>query len=435
MKSVARDAGLVRGLGTWGLTASIISMIIGAGIFAVPSALAASVGAYAPMAFLACGVAMGAVAVCFAEGGSRVPTSGGAYGYIEAALGPLPGYVCGTLLWVSDALASGGVAAAFADVVASASPLRLAAFIRPAAIVALVGAIALLNLGGVRRGAQLVGVATVVKLIPLAAFVLVGATAVRGGNFASHAPVSSADAGRALILAMFALTGMEGSLCASGEVVQPARTIPRAIALALAAVTLLYLAIQVVAQGILGPALAGSTSPLADAMGRVSPAMRAFMLTGTGLVMVGWMGSDILSSPRMLFAFGRDGLLPRALGRVHPRTHVPYVAILSYATVVIALALAGSFGELAVLAALATAPLYIAGCLSAWRLARSNVALEGTALNFRWLGIAAATGIVSMVVMIALGSWMEILGLLMLVGISAAAYLLQSRLAPASTAR
>jgi basic amino acid/polyamine antiporter, APA family len=426
MKAAARDAGLVRGLGTWGLAASIVSMIIGAGIFAVPGALAATVGAYAPLAFLACGVAIGAVAICFAEGGSRVPTSGGAYGYIEASLGPLPGYVCGTLLWVSDALASGGVAAAFAAVVAGMTPLRLAALVRPAAIVGLVGSIALLNLGGVRRGAQLVGVATAVKLIPLIAFVLIGASHVRSANFAIHPGLTSVDTGRALILAMFALTGMEGSLCASGEVARPARTIPRAIALALGAVTLLYLAIQVIAQGILGSALAGSASPLVDAMGRVSPAMRAFMLAGTGLVMVGWMGSDILSSPRMLFAFGRDGLLPRVLGRVHPHSHAPYVAILSYTAVVIALALTGTFGELAVLATLATAPLYIAGCVAAWRLARSNVALAGTALNFRWLGIAATVGIASMLVMIALGSPMEILGLLMLVGISAAVYLLQS---------
>ena len=55
----------------------------------------AAVGTYAPLAFLACGLAMGAVAICFAEGGSRVPTSGGVYGYIEDALGPLPGYIGG----------------------------------------------------------------------------------------------------------------------------------------------------------------------------------------------------------------------------------------------------------------------------------------------------------------------------------------------------
>lgn len=90
---IPRDAGLVRTLGPLGLSASIVSMMIGAGIFAVPSALAASIGSFAPLAFVACSVGFGAVAICCAEGGSRVPTSGGMYGYIEAALGPLTGYV------------------------------------------------------------------------------------------------------------------------------------------------------------------------------------------------------------------------------------------------------------------------------------------------------------------------------------------------------
>jgi amino acid transporter len=427
-----RDAGLVRGLGTWGLAASIVSMIVGAGIFAVPSALAAAVGPYAPLAFLACGIAIGAVALCFAEGGSRMPTSGGAYGYIEASMGPLAGYVCGTILWVSDALASGGVAAAFADIVASSMPQPVATFIRAPAVIALVGIIALVNIRGVRRGAQFVGAATAVKLVPLAIFVLVGASAVRGGNLAVHPGSISSDAGRAFILAMFALIGMEGSLCASGEVAEPARTIPRSIALALVFVTVLYLAIQLVAQGILGTALAASASPLPDAMGRVSPMLRALMLAGAGLSMVGWMGSDILSTPRMLFAFGRDGMLPRALGRVHPVTHAPYVAILSYAVLVIALALTGTFAELAVLATLTTAPVYILGCLAAWRLARGGVALAGTPLNFRWLGAAAVVGVAGMLAVVALASRAEILGLLVLIAISAAVYLVQIRVAPAA---
>lgn len=432
MNAAERDAGLVRGLGTWGLTASIVSMVVGAGIFAVPSALAAAVGPYAPAAFLACGVAIGAIAICFAEGGSRMPTSGGAYGYIEASLGAMPGYICGTLLWVSDALASGGVAAAFADLVASMMPQSLTGLVRPLAMVGLVGTIALVNVCGIRRGAQLIGAATAVKLIPLLVFVLVGASAVRGNNLALHAGAISPDAGRAVFLAMFALIGMESSLCASGEVAQPARTIPRAIAFALITVTLLYLGIQVVAQGILGPALATSASPLADAMGRISPVLRALMLAGAGLSMLGWMGSDILSTPRMLFAFGRDGFLPRALGRLHPRSRAPYVAILSYAVLVITLALTGTFAELAVLATLTMAPLYVLGCFAAWRLARAEVALAGPPLDFRWLGIAAAVGIAGMLAVVALASRAEILGLIALIGMSTAVYLLQARFAPAA---
>src|ERR1700745_1984974 len=94
-------------------------------IFPGPSALEACVGPYAPLALLACGFAVGAVAICFAEGGSRVPTSGGVYGLIEAAFGPLIGYIAGTLLWVGCVLACGSVSAALAGVVASLFPQSL----------------------------------------------------------------------------------------------------------------------------------------------------------------------------------------------------------------------------------------------------------------------------------------------------------------------
>lgn len=129
----------------------------------------------------------------------------------------------------------------------------------------------------------------------------------------------------------------------------------------------------------------------------------------------------------MLFAFSRDGLLPLALGRVHPRTHAPYVAISCYAALVIVLALTGAFAELAVLAALASAGLYIAGGLAAWRLSHGGVALAGTPLNFRWLRAAAVLGTASMAAIIALASRTEILGLLALIAISAVVYLVQAR--------
>lgn len=146
----------------------------------------------------------------------------------------------------------------------------------------------------------------------------------------------------------------------------------------------------------------------------------------------GMIASDILGTPRMLFAFARDGLLPRSLGRVHPQTHTPYVAILSYAALAMILALTGSFAELAVLSALAAAGLYVAGCIAAWLLARRGVALAGVPLNFRWIGAAAGIGVSSMLLLIALGSRTEITGLVALIGASALVYLLQTRVVVAS---
>jgi APA family basic amino acid/polyamine antiporter len=423
----ARDGELKRVVGPWALAASIVNIIVGAGIFAVPAALAACVGPYAPLAFLVCAIAVGSVAICFAEGGSRIPTSGGAYGYIEAAFGPLTGYMAGTLLWFSDALACGAIAAALADVCASLAPPEGRAAARAAVIVGVVGGIAWVNLGGVARGARLVNAATMLKLVPLAIFIVVGAGAMHVENFLQSVAPTTGGLGRALILAMFAFTGMETSLCASGEVAQPARTIPRALALAMLIVTLLYVAVQIIAQGILGADLSHSTVPLADAMARISPALRALMLAGAALSMFGWIGGSLLGTPRMLFAFARDGYLPSVLGRVHPRSRIPHVAILCYAALAIGLALSGTFAELAVLATLGSAALYIAGCAAAWRLARRGVAQAGEPLNYRRLRAAMLIGIAGMLFLIALASRAELIGLFAVLAGSAAVFLATKR--------
>ena len=422
-----RDAGLLRVVGAPGLAASIICQTVGATIFVVPATLAAAIGVYAPLAFLGCGLAIGAVAVCFAEGGSRIPTSGGPYGYIEAAFGPLAGYVIGTLLWVGNVLACGGVAAALGDVTASLTAPTFSAPVRAATIIGAVGGIAAVNIAGVQRGAGLVKATTAVKLLPLLIFVVVGAGAMHAANFSTTALPATEGAGRAVILALFAYTGLEVALSASGEVAKPNRTIPRALAVAMPTIMLLYVAIQVVAQGILGGALARSSAPLADAMAAVSPGLRTLMLAGGALSMFGMLSSDLMGSPRQLFALGREGLLPRVLGRIHERSRAPYVAISTYAALAVVLALTGSFAKLAVLATLTAAPVYAAGCVSAWLLARRGVALAGAPLRFPLLGVAATVGIVGMLIVISLAERTEILGLGALMIASALVYLIQTR--------
>lgn len=423
MNATSRDAGLVRKVGPWGLAASVVSIVVGAGIFAVPGALAAAVGPFAPCAFLVCGLAVGAVAICFAEGGSRMPTSGGVYGYIEAAFGPLTGYVAGTLLWFGDVLACGGVAAALADVAASVASKSLVTTVHAAVIIGVIGSVALINITGVARAARFVSATTALKLIPLAIFIIVGCTRIDSANFTSVVQPGADGLGRAAILALFSFIGMESPLAASGEVAQPSRTIPRALAMAMMSVALIYIAVQIIAQGILGASLAHSHAPLADSMGHISPILRALMLAGAAVSMFGWISSDILGSPRMLFAFARDGLLPRALGLLHPRTRVPYIAILVYSGLAMLLALTGTFAELAVLATLTTAALYSLGCVAAWLLARRNVAVAGKPLNFRWLGLATLVGVTGMLALIALASWQEMAGLATLIGLSALIYL------------
>ena len=323
----------------------------------------------------------------------------------------------------------GGIAAALADVVVSVVPQPFKAPTHMMVIIGVIGTVVVINLGGVKRGVRLVNWVTAIKIIPLFLFLAVGVTAMHRANFGPGVPSDAQGLGRALILVLFLLTGMEVSLSASGEVKQPSRTIPRALAVTLFFVTFLYIAIQVVAQGMLGASLSQSAVPLADAMARISPVLRMVMIAGASLSMLGWIASDVLSSPRILFAFGRDGLLPQALGRVHPRTHAPYMAILCYAALAMGLALTGSFVELAVLATLAVTVLYAAGSAAAWRLARDGVAQNGVPLNFRGLTAAMVVATTSMVIFFAMGSRAEILGVLAVIGVSGTIYVLQTRLA------
>jgi len=419
-----RDHGLVRAMGVAAFAAAITNEVVGSGIYRLPASMATAAGTAAPYAYLACLVAMGAVVLCFAEAGSRVSTSGGPYGYVEAAFGRCAGFVAGVLLWLSSVLAAGGVAAALADTVGSAFPAFAAPAPRAAVVVAVLAAMTWINLIGVDLAARVLGWATLVKLVPLALFVVVGAIGLAMGHGAA-APVENAPTaglGRAAILAMFALTGMETPLAASGEVRDPARTVPRALLLAMGSIGLAYVAIQLIADALLGAGLTASRAPLADALGTIDPRLRVPLLAGAFFSMLIWLGSDFLGAPRVLFAFARDGMLPPLLGRVHPRWKTPYVGILVHFLIASGLALSGTFEHLAILSTLAIAPLYASACAAAVVLRRRGVATLGRPLAVPGLLPIAAVGILSMAVLLTQGEWKEIVALVGVMAVSVVLY-------------
>jgi basic amino acid/polyamine antiporter, APA family len=418
----ARDRGLVRTVGRWGFAASIVNGVVGAGIFSLPAAMAGLAGAWAPLALLCCALAIGAVSICAAEASARVATSGGAYGYADAAFGPVAAFVTGILVWLSSVLACGGIAAALVDGLASAWPVLDLPVLRSGVIALVIGVMAMLNIAGVAPAARLLGLLTLVKLAPLLLLVLVGGTALLAGSVAAAGPLPPAPPGGfgpAILLALFAFSGMETPLAASGEVDRPARTIPQALLAANLFVAILYILIQLVTQGLLGPNLAGSATPLADAMARISPALGLFMLAAASFSRFVWIGTDMLGAPRLLFAFARDGMLPAGLAAVHPRTHAPHVAILVHGVIALLLAATGTFETLAMLAGLASAGIFIMICASAWRLHRQGRAHGETPERFAMLPPAAFAGIAAMIAIIALAAPRDMAGLALTVAASA----------------
>ncbi|MFL5406839.1 MAG: APC family permease [Myxococcales bacterium] len=390
------ESALVRAVGTVGLAAGIVNVTIGGGIFRLPSGVAALVGAAAPLAYLVCAAAMALVVLCFAEAASRVSLTGGAYAYVEVAFGPLAGFVSGVLLWLGLTSALAAVATFFADSAAALVPAVASG--KGAFIAFVLVLLAVLNVRGVRGASRFNTVMTVAKLLPLVVFVVVGLAAGTPANLRWTRAPSIAEIGRASLFLIFAFCGIEAALVPSGELRNPERSAPRAILVAMTAIVVIYLAIQIAAQGVLGPALATQPTPLAEAAGiAAGPWGRTLILVGSSLSMFGYVSGMTLSIPRMLFAFARDGFLPARVAAVHPRYRTPHVAIAIQTAIAVLLAVTGTFEKLAILANAAILLVYAACALAAAELRRRDVRIEGSAALRRvpamavvpWLALAA----------------------------------------------
>jgi amino acid transporter len=374
----ASERGLVRAIGVRGLTAAIVNVTIGAGIFVLPAIVARDLDTAAPLAYLACAVAMTLVVASFAAAGSRVSLTGGLYAYVEVAFGPLVGVLTGVLIWLASLLAAASVASALATSIGLVLPGAGAGPGKALLLAGVYGAFAAINVRGVRLGTRVVELVTVLKLLPLVLLVVVGLTWVQLSDFVIRmAP--PAEIGAASITLIFAFVGIEIALVPSGEIREPARTVPRAVFLAMGIATLLYLLLQLVTHATLGDRLAQfDEAPLAEAASRVlGPWGYTLMLVGGAVSMLGFLSGDSLGTSRSLFAFARDGLLPAALARVHGRYHTPAAAIVTHAVLVWATASLGTFGPLALLSNVALLVCYFLCCAAAIELSRRDVRSGG----------------------------------------------------------
>jgi len=375
----AAERSLVRAIGTWALAAGIINVTVGGGIFRLPAVVAAALGPAAPLAYVVCAIAMALIVLCIAEAGSRVALTGGPYAYVELAFGPYVAFLTGVLLWLLGTTAVAAVSTVFATNAAKLFPVFEQPAMRALLLIASFGTVATINVLGVKQGSRLNGIATVAKLLPLVLLVLAGVFFIDPANLAIESTPAVGEVTRASIVLIFAFSGIESALVPSGEVKDPARTVPRAVFAAMLAITLLYIALQLVAQGVLGDALASSETPLADAAGAVlGPWGRILLLAAVVISTFGYLSGMTLAVPRALFAFGRDGYLPRTVAAVHSRYHTPHVSIGVQSAIACGLAITSRFDALAVISNVAALLVYFACSLAAWQLRRRDVQAGGT---------------------------------------------------------
>lgn len=333
---------LTRSIGTFQLTMFGVGATVGTGIFFVLSSAVPKAGPSVVVAFVLAGVAAGLAAICYAEMASAVPVSGSTYSYAYATLGEVVAMGVAACLLLEYGVSTAAVAVGWSGYLKEA--LRnLTGIELPQAILAapwdsdpgvvnlpavvLVGLCMILLIRGASESARVNAIMVVIKLGVLAMFIVIAFTAFDANYFADFAPFGFAGVSAAAGTIFFSFIGLDAVSTAGDEVKDPQRTMPRALIAALLIVIVFYVLVAAAAVG---------TQPWQDFEGQSEAGLSKILelVTGTPvwatILAVGAVISifsvtlvTLYGQTRILFAMGRDGMLPRTFARVSPRTQTP----------------------------------------------------------------------------------------------------------------
>jgi len=312
--------------------------IVGVGIFLTPGEMAFGLGSplRVLMVWLAVGFTVFCGALCYGELAARFPQAGGGYVYLREAWGPGLAFLAG---WKSLLVMDPGITAALAAGLASysAALVPLGAWGKKGVAIAAILVMALLCALGMRLAGVVMRVLTVSKLLLLGAIIVLGLASSRG-SWSNFAPFVEPRPGTgplvaglasAIIAAFFSFGGFWDVAKIGGEVRDPKRTLPLALALGVAGATVVYILTSAAFVRLVPIEASGSGAAFAaqagnalfgEAGGRV---FAAIVLTA----IAGSLFAVQMTAPRVYYAMAKDGLFPAAVGKLHPRTGTPVRAI------------------------------------------------------------------------------------------------------------
>lgn len=384
----------VRAVGLFGLIAIAVNGVIGSGIFVLPATVASLLGPASPVAYIVAAVLMALIVLCFAEAGSMFEQTGGPYLYARAAFGSFVGLEVGWMFLLSRLAATSAIANAFTAYLGYFWPALGSGTGRAIALTCLIWGLAWLNLVGVRYGSWTVNVLTIVKVVPLLLFVFAGLFFVDSTRYQILALPDAGPLRQASLALIFAFGGFENASVPTEEVKNPTRNLPIALIASIAVTTVLYILIQIVALGTL-PGLADDATPLASAARMfLGPAGAAILTAGAVLSTTGSNSAVILVGPRILYALAKEGQLPRALARVHPRYRTPHVSVIVFALAAWLIALYGNFAQLVMVSAIARLLFSTTTCLAVPVLRRK---MPNPRRKFRVPGSVFVPGLAAMI--------------------------------------
>ena len=367
-----------RALTFFDVTNITVGAIVGADIYVAAAITAGIVGPASILAWLAAGALATTLALTLAECARLVPDVGGPYAYARKAFGPLPGFLAGWSMWIAELTALPVFAIAFTNYLGYFVDLGTIA--THSIRIAFLAILTAVNVISVRTAGRVNDALTLLKLAPLFALVTGGLVymAFHGGtvrdNLVPFAPFGFEQFPAALLLVFWAYAGFELSTVPSGEVDDPERTIPRALATGMLIVTVFYLSTNLVLYSLVPHTeLAASGTPLV-LVGRIifGPAGAALVAVGAMISVSGSDESDMLGSSRLGYAMAADGLLPHGLAAIHPTWRTPFVALIAQGAVAGALTFVNQIADLISFAVVNLAISFLVCALALLRLERSS---------------------------------------------------------------
>jgi len=378
--------GLKRALGALDLTLLGIGAIVGAGIFVLTGVAAAKyAGPAIVLSFVVAGFACAMAALCYAEFAAMIPIAGSAYSYSYATMGELVGWIIGWDLVLEYAVAAAAVAVGWSgylkvildglglhipDALSHAPGSYPGAIANLPALVIVLLITAVLYVG-ISESARLNSIIVGVKLVVIGIVIVVGARFIEPANWSPFAPMGWSGVMKGGAVIFFAYIGFDAVSTAAEEVVNPKRDLPLGILGSLSVCTILYILVAAVLTGMVPAARIDVNAPLASAfvirgLHAVSGIISLGAVAGLTSVMLVMM----LGQSRIFFAMSRDGLLPPAFSRVHPRFQTPYIpTVLTGIAVGVAAALL-PIQEIAELTNIGTLFAFVLVCLGVWILRR-----------------------------------------------------------------
>lgn len=365
--ATAEKKSLTRSLGAFQLTMLGVGAIIGTGIFVLTAEAAQKAGPGMILAFVIAGFVCAVAALCYAEMAAMVPVSGSAYTYSYAVMGELLAWMVGWALVLEYAVAAGAVSVGWSGYVVglfenltsinvpdalTLGPVDGGLINLPAAIIALL--VTWLLVVGTKESALVNSILVAVKVAALVLFCILALPVMNMENFTPFTPLGLAGVSAAAASIFFAYVGFDAVSTAAEETKNPQRNMPIGLIGSLGICTIFYIAVAmgviggVGAQPILGAdgtALAAGSKELADAcrtLGDTQVVCSKEALAWT-LREIGWpqignliglaagiaLPSVILmmmfGQTRIFFVMSRDGLLPEAFSRIHPKYKTPHV--------------------------------------------------------------------------------------------------------------